>query len=299
MKITRRINNKDYRINYAPIPRHKLPEALKKSEIERTIKSNSEKINLTDVTFMIPVCIESIDRVKCITIVLDYLIKNFNTNIIILEEGSGSVFPSMRKSEWEPYVKYIYRKSTESLFHKTLDLNLMAKKSETSIICALDSDCLFYVDQYVRSVQKIRSGILDFCYPFDQPLHNIADTLIGELESTLDLTSIHSRIQPVTELVPPGGCFFMNKSKFLEGGMENQFMISYGPEDTERRDRFLILGYKVGNVSGPLFHINHSRTTNSNDHNPLFAKNKAEYDKVRFMTSAQLRNYISTWEWTK
>jgi hypothetical protein len=299
MKIIKRINNRDYSIKYAAVPRHKLPDAIKKNEMEKDKRKNSDKIDFTDVTFMIPVRIESDDRRKCLTIVLDYLVKHFNTNILVLEEGPGSLFPSMRKGDWDPYLKYIYRKSDDSAFYKTLNLNLMAKQTTTNIICALDSDCLFHIQQYVRAVQKIRDGRLDFCYPFNQPMYNITKDLIPTLESSLDLSSVHSKIKPKTILVPPGGCFFMNKQKFIEGGMENQHMISYGPEDTERRDRFMILGYKVGDTEGPLFHIDHSRTTNSNDHNPFFKKNKQEYEKVRFMSKPQLQAYVSTWLWIK
>ena len=96
MKIIKRINNKDYRISYSPIPRHKLPEAVRKAEMEKIRKSDQGKINLSDVTFMIPVCIESDDRKKCLTVVLDYMINKFNTNIIVLEEGYGSLFPSIK-----------------------------------------------------------------------------------------------------------------------------------------------------------------------------------------------------------
>ncbi len=299
MKIIKRINNRDYKVTYSPIPVHMLPDKVKKKEIEKLAISNANKADLTDVTFLIPVRIESEDRKKCLTIVLDYLTKYFNTKVIVLEEGSGSIFPSIKKPEWEPYLKYIYQKSVSPLFHKTLNLNVMVKASTTPIIAALDSDCLFYPEQYINAAKKIREGILDFCYPFNSPMYNITKELRTIIEGSLDLTTIHKSITPKTKLIPPGGCFFMNKAKFIEGGMENQRMISYGPEDTERRDRMMILGYKVGDTIGQLFHIDHDRTTNSNDHNPLFSKNKEEYDKVRFMSQPQLKTYISTWEWLK
>ena len=298
MKIIKRINNRDYKINYTPVPAHKLPEKIRESEKEKLQSINSSKINLKDVTFMIPLRIESEDRKRCLTIVIDYLIKHFDTKILVLEEGAGSLFPSIKKIEWEPYVKYIYRNTDQALFYKTLDLNIMSRHATTPIICALDSDCIFYPRQYVQAANKIRLKTLDFCYPFNQPNFNIRKEHISDLERTLDPASVHSRITPPTALVPPGGCFFMNKEKFIEGGMENQNMISYGPEDTERRDRMTILGYNVGSIDGPLFHIDHSRTTNSNDHNPLFIKNTEEYRKVKMMSRNQLRNYVSTWEWT-
>lgn len=299
MKILKRFKNKDFKISYSPIPAHKLPPKNRQKVEEKRKQEESGKINLTDVTFMIPLRIESEDRKRCVTIVIDYILKYFNTNILILEEGPSSFFPGIKKPEWQPYVKYIFRRSTDQLFHKTLNLNLMVKNSETPIVCAMDSDCIFYPYQYHRAVQKIREGILDFCYPFNKPNHNIIKSLIPNLQSTMDLSSVHSKIKPTSILVPPGGCFFMNKSKFIQAGMENQYMVSYGPEDMERRDRLMILGYKVGDTDGPLFHIDHDRTVNSNDHNPLFAKNTEEYNKVRFMSREQLRNYVSTWEWAK
>lgn len=299
MKIIKRINNRDYKVTYSPIPVHMLPDKDKIKEIERLAVSNANKIDLSDVTFLIPVRIESEDRKKCLSIVINYLTKYFNTKIIILEEGSGSIFPSIWKSDWEPYIKYIFRRTDSPLFHKTLNLNVMAKASTTPIIAALDSDCLFFPEQYVRATKKIREGTLDFCYPFNSPLYNIIPEMRDIIEKSLDLFSIHTNITIKTGLVPPGGCFFMNKAKFIEGGMENQRMISYGPEDTERRDRMMILGYNVGDVIGQLFHIDHERTTNSCDHNPLFNQNRDEYDKVRFMSKSQLKTYISTWEWLK
>lgn len=299
MKIVKRINNRYYKIKQSLIPAHKLPEKVRREEREKLMSMDSNKINLTDVTFMIPVRIESEDRKKCLTILIDYMVKYFNTSIIVLEEGPSALFNSFKKNEWSSYVKYIYRKTSDSFFYKTLDLNIMTKQTTTPIICSLDSDCLFYPEQIVKAVQKIRDGVLDFCYPFNQPMHNIKKELIPELEQTLNLSSVHSKIKPSTRLIPPGGCFIMNKEKFIEGGMENQNMISYGPEDAERRDRLIILRYKVGDTTGPLFHIDHSRTPNSNDHNPYFAKNTQEYDKVRFMLIHNLKAYISTWEWIK
>ncbi len=297
MRILKRFKNKDYTVSVSNVPAHKLP--TKEKEIEKMKLTNTSKIDLRDVTFMIPLRIESEDRKKCVSIVIDYLLKNFDTNIIVLEEGSSAFFPGIKKPNWENQVKYIFRRSNDPLFYKTLNINIMVKNTTTPIICAMDSDCIFHPFQYQRAVQKIRDKELDFCYPFDQPQHNITKEYIKTLESTLNLSSIHDKIKPKTILVPPGGCFFMNKSQFIKGGLENQHMISYGPEDTERRDRLMILGYKVGNVVGPLFHIDHSRTTNSNDHNPLFAKNTEEYNKIRFMSKQQLQQYITTWEWAK
>jgi hypothetical protein len=91
----------------------------------------------------------------------------------------------------------------------------------------------------------------------------------------------------------------MNKDKFIKAGMENENFISWGPEDVERRDRLIKLGYRVASSDGKLFHLEHSRTFNSNTTNPLFSNNEQEYQKILNMSQDQLKQYIGTWQWTK
>ena len=91
----------------------------------------------------------------------------------------------------------------------------------------------------------------------------------------------------------------MNKQKFIEGGMENENFVSWGPEDVERRDRLIKLGYKIASVDGKLFHLDHSRTFNSNTTNPRFKQNEEEYKKIQNFSREQLRQYVGGWPWTK
>jgi predicted glycosyltransferase involved in capsule biosynthesis len=295
MKIIKRIGGRDYKVTYSPVPAHLLPKKTKPAESSSDVSND-----LSDVTFMIPIKLESNDRKRCLTIVLDYMLKYFpSTNVIICEEGPNSIFPSIKKPSWEKAVKYIYRKTNSEIFHKTVNLNTMAKAATTKIIAACDSDVLFKPQQYKEAAIKIRTEQLDFCYPFNQPNYNIQKTLHSTLEATLDLFCFESEVKFTHPSPPPGGCFFMNKAKFMEGGMENENFISWGPEDQERRDRMIILDYKVGAVSGKLFHIDHDRTSNSHSSNEFFDRNVQEYEKVKLMNRNQLKNYISTWKWTK
>jgi hypothetical protein len=91
----------------------------------------------------------------------------------------------------------------------------------------------------------------------------------------------------------------MNKEKYIQGGMENENFLSWGPEDVERRDRFIKLGYKIGSIEGKLFHLDHSRTFNSDTTNPRFKANEEEYSKIKSFTREQLKQYVETWAWAK
>jgi GR25 family glycosyltransferase involved in LPS biosynthesis len=79
--------------------------------------------------------------------------------------------------------------------------------------------------------------------------------------------------------------------------MENQYMISYGPEDYERYERFKKLGFKLARIKGPLYHMDHHIGPDSSDKHSDFKNNEKEYLKVKSMSQEELKQYISTWHW--
>ncbi len=94
-----------------------------------------------------------------------------------------------------------------------------------------------------------------------------------------------------------GGAVMFNKESFVDGGMENEYFISFGPEDCERHDRFKTLGYDIRRVGGPLYHMNHHVGENSSPRNPHFRANVDEQEKIHNMAREELRAYIDTWPW--
>ena len=64
-------------------------------------------------------------------------------------------------------------------------------------------------------------------------------------------------------LQPRNGAMLVNKKAYIKAGMENERFYGWGPEDFERYDRRKILGLKIHRSKGPLFHLTHSRGSNS------------------------------------
>jgi hypothetical protein len=253
------------------------------------------RIDLSDVTFTIPISIESEDRQNNLTILLDYLSKNFTTNVIVCECSQQMKVKNFWKPEWSEFCKLLFVESKSPVFYKTKLLNIMALKSKTEIIVSYDSDVLLYPKAYEEAANKIRSKELDFCYPFNKPLKHITKENLPKLKKDLNLKSIEDVSFSKHPGVPPGGCFFMNLSKFKEAGMENENMISWGPEDQERLERVKILGYKVGSLDNELYHMDHIITQNSFYTNPFYEKNLQEFEKVKKMHKQELRNYVNMW----
>lgn len=264
--------------------------------LKETKNMNTDgKIDLSDVTFTIPVGIESQDRKNNLTLIIDYLGKHFKTNIIVCESGKSLHIKDFWKPEWASYTKCLFMENKTDFFYKTRILNKMAELVKTPIVVSYDSDVLMYPELYVKAANAIRSGEYDFCYPFNKPLKHILRKDFRTIRETLNIASVEKHTTITHQGIPPGGCFFMNREKFIEGGMENENMISWGPEDQERLDRFRKLGYKVGSLEGYLYHVDHLITQNSSYSNPLYKNNVKEHEKILRMTETELKDYIKTW----
>lgn len=246
---------------------------------------------------MIPIQIESEDRKTNLTIVVDYILKHYNTKIIICEQDRVSKVEKLFKHEWRNSVKHIFVKSDSDLFHKTRCLNTMAKASETPIVISYDSDVLFPINQIYDAVQNIVKRKSFFTYPFNTRLYHIEKPQIPKIRETLDISSIGSNTSMRNKDIPPGGCLVMDKASLFRCQGYHEGMISYGPEDQEIVYRVAKLGFPVDRVVGPIFHLEHVRTPNSNHQHSHYQRNNEEYDKIKAMTEKQLKDYIGTWNW--
>lgn len=262
---------------------------------ERWTLHEGQKPDLNDCTFTIPVFYDHIDRKKNLELSVCLIQQSFDTKIIVGEQG-GKQFEYM--SEYCQYHNF----SGMQYFHRTKMLNDMAMIAETPIISNWDCDIILPPFQIWLTVEAIRKGA-EMVFPYDgrfarMPRGNwfckLEDSLDIGIVGNTKLTGKHGNPVPVSSV---GGAVFFDKDSFIEGGMENEKMISFGPEDCERNDRFKTLGFKVERVGGCLYHMDHYVGVNSSTSNPFFRANHAEIDKIRKMNADELRNYVDTWEW--
>ncbi len=261
-------------------------------------KKESYAIDLTDITFTIPVFYDHKDRKQNLDLCVCLLQKYFNTNVIVGEQG-GQRFEYMKQ-----FCSYVYFSRLIN-FHRTRILNQMALQAQTPYIANWDADVIIPPLQVYLAVEKLREG-KDMVFPYDGRFARWPrEDWFKKIETALDIGVI-AGVQPkghrgadIEDMTSVGGAVFFNKESFIDGGMENENMISFGPEDCERNDRFTMLGFKIANVKGYLHHINHWCGPDSTKYNPFFRANHNEIDKIRLMNKAQLRAYINTWSWIK
>ena len=273
---------------YSEIRKHKLSEAKGKFE-------ENNKIDLTDMTFTIPIRIDSQDRRLNIELLVEYLTFNFNTNIIIGEESNK---PAMKHLESK--CKYINYKQDKPFFWRTRLLNNLAREATTPFISNYDCDIFLKVKDYSRGLELLRNGTYDFVYPFNGNNVLMPRFYYTEIKQKMDIERLEVDSTHRDSSIGYGCVIFQNKEKFIKSGMENENFKSWGPEDYERHYRYKKLGYRVGRLNDTYcYHLNHVRGPDSSKDNPYFRQNEREYEKVQTMNKDKLKQYISTWEWAK
>lgn len=260
-------------------------------------------IDLLDTTFIIPICIESEDRrVNAIT-TLSYLCKNLHTNIIIYEYDVDSKMEAIInhiKSKFPKNITannlvHIYEKnvSGNNIFHRTKYLNDMLAQTKTKVVINYDIDIILKPSTYIKCSNLIKSG-MDLVYPYFYGISQYQVNYDGKSKILNDL-SVNNLIAKDYNLHQSayGHCQFFNTKSYIDGGMENEKFISYGPEDQERGYRFKKLGFKVNWSDDYVYHMEHTRGNNSSDQNPMMDHNNRLFESIKKMSIEELKSYYN------
>ncbi len=255
-----------------------------------------EKANLIDLTFIIPLRIESPARTENIEILVSFLQKHYSTNILILEAGKKEkFFPSNG-------VEKIFVLDDNPVFHHTKYRNQMVKNAKTDFIAVWDTDALCNSNQILKAAELLRKNQADMVYPYDgryyathrlfKNVYKEAGNDIRAFEENIGKFRLYHGYNFV------GGAFLANKNAFCKAGMENENFYGWAPEDEERYRRWEILGYRVSRVDGPMFHLDHPRGKTSwfaDKGNEI--RSRQEFLKVCRMNPVELRQYVNSWGW--
>ena len=268
------------------------------------------KHDLSQATFIIPVRIESPDRLRNVVTTTAFLMENFNTNIIIKEVDKESVFhrdalPILENILDEGTVftnfNFIFEQSDDPLFHRQRILNEMVMESDTGIVVNYDCDVILPRDSYLLAYTMIMNNIADVVYPYGQGEFQKQvdrnDDVVSNFLETGDYSHLDSASKVHTSDF--GWAQFFKKSVYIEGGLENENFKAYAPEDKERHYRFKKMGYRVERIDGWVYHLEHLRGENSWFTNPHMRSNMDEWGKIQSMTREQLKEYYSQQDYLK
>jgi GT2 family glycosyltransferase len=224
---------------------------------------NNHIIDLTDITFLIPVRIDSDQRNNNLSILLNLLNRDFETNVIVLEADKKQLYVPPKEIK---NLKYFFIHDEDEIFYRTRYINQMIAMSSTPYIAVWDTDAIAAPGQIADAVTALRNQVAVMAFPFDGRFYEVSGTLYNLFCITLKFEALLNNLN----LMPlrygynmVGGAFMVNREKYITAGMENEIFYGWGDEDNERVKRMEVLGLPIYRAQGPLFHLWHQRGQNS------------------------------------
>lgn len=266
------------------------------------------KYDLSNTTFIIPLRIESDDRLRNIITVICFLLGTFDTNVIIKEVDTKSVFEQKALPQINEFfdgdvngLVHLFEKSEHNVFYRMEILNQMIAMCKTNIVVNYDCDVLLKPETYIESCRMISDENYDVVYPYGfgswQKQIFANDEMVSEfLSNDYDFSILEKN--HMENLSRYGHVQFFKRESYIEGGMENENFKGSSPEDIERHHRFMTLGYNVGRLDHWIYHLEHSRGLNSwpvsYQFNPHMKDNIELWEYLEKLNKKQLRNYYDS-----
>lgn len=265
----------------------------------------TERLDLTQTTFIIPLCIESEDRAQNAEIVLSYLCKHLKTNIIIYEydKGQSKLAPILDKID-QGETKILHRfeenKTGNSMFYRTRFLNQMLFENVNTPVCVnYDIDILLNTVAYAKCQEFILGGH-DLIYPYfwGDSQWQVYKSGRGKIKQTLSLDVLAAKDKNLTRS-EYGHLQYFNSDVYRNFGGEDENMLSYGCEDLLRGQRFQKLGCCVVWSSFYVYHLEHFRSPQSSNKNPMFGHNEKHAAFIKSLNPDELRSYYENADYLK
>lgn len=275
-------------------------------------------MNTSDITAIIPVKVDSEDRLKNINTTIAFLLKHHNCKIIVKEvdESQKTNLPKHER------LRFIFEKTNSILFHRTKILNEMLLSVDTKYTINYDCDMLISQKTFNSCLTMLEQGY-DLVYPYQKNTiyytsvlndkqrekfitdnnTDYIDYLISKYMITLNHPGVNYFIGTGLEgVLCAGGMQFFNTKSYIEGYGENELFVDWGPEDYERLYRFFILGYQLGWVeSGNIYHVDHKKTKSTETSTKTYENNLKNwiYINSNIKTKDDMLKYMRALKYTE
>ena len=287
------------------------------------------KIDLKNVDFIVPLRIDTGDRLRNVILSTSYLLHHFDCTVTIKEVDSERRFetfalPVIKRLVDTSNLNHIFEEETrtDDAFHRTKVLNDMIMDSKCDIVVNYDTDLVLPLDTYTKAVEMLQ-GEYDVVYPYRYGNHGERKVNLGFTIETQDDMDNFEKEEFVSRFTKEydsslfddrffyypsnqgegwdeyGMVQFFNRKVYVDGYLENEGFIAYAPEDCERHHRWQTLGYNIGRVDNHAYHMEHQRTQNSWFHNPHMQNNNALWDYLKTLSKEQLIEYYENQDYVK
>ena len=290
------------------------------------------KIDLKNTTFIIPLRVDTGDRLRNVVLSTAFLLNKFDTNVIIKEVDSERRFeayclPIIKRIADTTNLRHIFEVETrtDDSFHRTKILNDMVMESTTDVVVNYDTDIILPLTSYTSAVAMLEKDY-DVVYPYrfgkqgerkvklnftvrtQDDMNNFENYpeskkfIASSNSDSFDIPFDNYFYYPHQQgegWAEYGMVQFFNRKVYMDGFLENEGFIAYAPEDVERHHRWKTLGYRIGRVDNYAYHLEHERTQNSWFHNPHMQRNNELWEKLKVLDKEQLTEYYKQQDYVK
>lgn len=239
------------------------------------IKHQMKNYIIKDLTFVIPVRLDSIVRLENLLAVIRQ-VRKLDSKIIIIESGRipNNIIKHLLPTKTE--VMYHFVKDDDVIFYRTHFINLALNFVETPFVAVWDADVIVNDKQIMDSITVLRKEEAEVSFPYDGEFLNTDESLRDLYIEKHDLRLLLKYKNYMNILYGKnfiGGGFIICKEKYINAGKENENFYGWGPEDLDRVQRWEAMGYRIHRSQGPMFHLCHPRdmngTSRSTIHNDI------------------------------
>lgn len=253
---------------------------------------------MLNLSFIIPLRIDSDDRLRNCQTVIRFLSKSFpKSEIILVENGEKDNLKDSVKENSQIKYYHIYNSDR---FSKANTINFGLLKAERKYVAIYDVDVLINPEAVVKGL-SILDGGKKVVIPHNLKYVNVKGATKERIIETLDFSFIKRYFfweksnDPELDVFPyklPSGVVLFDRETLINSGGYNKKMVSYGWEDLEVLKRLKKIGYSQYNLGRyNIIHLDHIRGKDSQQ-NEYFENNKEEFSRVLSMSKSKLKLYI-------
>lgn len=253
------------------------------------------KSNLSDVTFIVPVRIDTIYRLENLLTITNMIVDKFDTNIYVREAANNN--SNILQRLLHKSIQYEFVEDKDPVFFRTQHINQMVSQVKTPYIAIWDADIVIDKHAVEACMEKLRSNECAIAFPYNGICYDvpaIIKTLFFKRRDVRLLLRHKEKMSFLYDRNLVGGALFVNRTSYIDAGMENENIYGWGNDDWDRYVRLTGLGYSVYRYAKPLFHLSHPRGSNSTYRSSIASNiSTAEYIKNKNSSESELREQIS------
>lgn len=287
-------------------PRCNIPSLVNIQAIDQKAYHKTIKKDLKDFTFVIPIQIDSEERLNNFYTCIGALNKICDTNILIVEHDKESKIKNLPAN-----CNHIFVKQDNDYFARNKILNLGYKNCKTKFAANFEADCILSPNGLFEAVEALRAGhkfAIPYAYFALFMSQKVSDHFISAFELPLfwkDYYGIeflseygeNTKAHWKTFTFHNGLCFLFELEAYKKCGYENEFMVQHGWDDYEHYLRVKKLGYEIYNSSGMCYHLYHSRKATTNNWYGENNLSRKEFFRIANLSDKKLKEEVKSWEW--